>query len=348
MITREVLDAEREEYNRLVSHPCQSWEWGEFRKKTGAEVIRIGVFKKEQLVSAYQLTIHDTPYAKHAIGYLPRGPMVDGGMIATLRKIGREKNCIFFRIEPNVSIEQSDHRIIEKLGLQPSPRPFFYQYTFLIDLTKSEKELLEAMKQKTRYNLRLAQKHGVKVTEDNSDEAFEIYLQLLSETTRRQKFYAHTPHYHRQMWETLKPAGIVYLLKAEYQGEVLSVWILFKLHHVLYYPYGASSSLHRNVMANNLLMWEAIRFGKKRGCQTFDFWGCLGPNPDPEDSWYGFHRFKEGYGGKLVELAGSFDLILNPPLYKVYNLADNFRWQLLGLKSRLYEPTDKIKKFLGF
>lgn len=335
MITREVVDSEKEKYNSIVSHPCQSWEWGEFRKKTGAEVFRIGVFEKGELVSGYQLTVHQTPYTRYSVGYLPRGPMVNEEMVETLKKIGRENDCIFFRIEPNIERESGRAGELENLGLQPSPRPFFYQDTFLIDLTKSEEGLLKAMKQKTRYNIRLAQRHGVKVTEDNSDETFGIYLQLLKEATKRQKFYAHTPHYHRKMWAVLKPAGITHLLKAEYQGEVLTVWILFKFHDVLYYPYGASSSLHRNVMANNLMMWEAIRLGKKLGCKIFDLWGCLGPDPNPKDPWYGFHRFKEGYGGKLIELVGSFDLILNPTLYKLYNFADTLRWKFLRLRRLL-------------
>lgn len=351
MIVREVLAQEKEKFNAIVSHPCQAWEWGEFRKKSGAETIRIGVFEKEKLVSAYQLTIHHIPHTKYTIGYLPRGPMIDEEMVATLQKIGREKNCIFFRIEPNVLVNNQSLAINHYL--RPSSRPFFYKHTFLIDLTRSEEELLIRMSQKTRYNVRLAKRHGVKVAHDNSDETFEIFLELLKETVRRQRFFAHTEDYHRKMRTTLNQnklgsgqALTLHLLKAEYQGEIQSVWILFKFHNVLYYPYGASSSLHRHLMANNLMMWEAIKLGKKLGCKTFDLWGCLGPHPDPKDSWYGFHRFKEGYSGRLVEFVGSFDLVLNPNFYCLYNLVDTFRWKLLGLKSRLYEPADTIKKFL--
>ena len=309
---------------------------GEFRKKAGTEVLRIGGFEKEKLVSGYQLTIHPVPRAKYTVGYLPRGPMPDKAMIETLEKIGRDKKTIFFRIEPNVEQSEAINRRLKVCGFRPSPRPFFYQHTFLIDLTKSEDELLKQMKQKTRYNIRLAQKRGVKVSEDNSDEVFATYLRLLQETTARQKFYAHTSDYHQKMWQVLKPAGMAYLLKAEYQKQILATWILFKFNDVLYYPYGASSSEHRNLMANNLMMWEAIKFGKKLGCQIFDLWGCLGPDPNPHDPWYGFHRFKEGYGGRLIELVGSFDLILYEKPYKLYNLVDSLRWRFLRLKRRFF------------
>jgi len=336
MIIRQIFKREKEKYNHIVSHPCQSWEWGEFREKTGAQVVRIGVFQGKKIVSGFQFSFHLIPWTSYTIGYLPRGPMINKAMIKVLKKFGQKKNCVFFRIEPNVIKTKKKEIKKEDLDLKSAARSFFYRYTFLINLQKTEEELLKQMKQKTRYNLRLAERRGVKVSEDNSQRAFENYLRLLKETTRRQGFFAHSENYQRKMWKTLKPAGIAHLLKAEYQGKILATWILFKFHDVLYYPYGASSSSYRNLMANNLMMWEAIKLGKKLGCRKFDLWGCLGPRPDPNDSWYGFHRFKEGYGGELVEFIGSFDLVLKPTLYRLYNLTDTLRWRLLKLKAGFY------------
>src|SRR5437667_9040390 len=98
------------------------------------------------------------------------------------------------------------------------------------------------------------------------------------------------------MWETLKPKKIAHLFTAKYKGQVLTAWVLFVFKDTLYYPYGASSSQHREVMASNLMMWKAIRFGKKLGLKKFDMWGSLGTNPDRNDPWFGFHSFKEKYG----------------------------------------------------
>ena len=85
-------------------------------------------------------------------------------------------------------------------------------------------------------------------------------------------------------------------------------------------------------MPSNLLMWEAIKFGKKLGLKNFDMWGALGNTPDKNDPWYGFHRFKEGYGPKLIEFIGSFDLVINPFLYEIYKIIDKIRWTLLKIK----------------
>ena len=311
-------------------HPLQSPLWGEFRKKTGVKVVFTGNLL---------ITIHPIPHTKYNIGYVPKGPDINQEMLIKLLEIGKKENCIFIQLEPNV--ENTNDKEYKFKNLIFSSRPLLTKYTFILDLTKSEEELLKNMHPKTRYNLRLAEKKGVKIIEDNSDKAFEEYLRLTKETTQRQKFYAHNEDYHKKMWETLrvndenkndKDKLKAYLFKAVYENEVLVTWILFVLNDVLYYPYGASSANHREVMASNLMMWEAIKFGKKLGLEKFDMWGALGKNPDTKDPWYGFHRFKEGYGARHVEFVGSYDLIINQNLYNFYKFINNIRWFILRLK----------------
>jgi lipid II:glycine glycyltransferase (peptidoglycan interpeptide bridge formation enzyme) len=321
--------------NDLSSHPLQSIEWGEFRKKTGVKTIRI---------NGIQMTIHRIPHAPWTIGYVPKGSVPTENIISELKKIGKQEKCIFIELEPNLTAIENCKLRIENLGLEPSAHPLFTKYTFILDLTKSEEDLLKAMHPKTRYNIKVAQKHNVKIIQDDSDKAFEEYLKLTNETTKRQGFYAHTNEYHRLMWETLGVQNskfkirnlydqlTAHLLLAKYNDETLVSWILFVYKDTLYYPYGASSNLHRETMASNLMMWEAIKFGKKIGLKKFDMWGALGNNPDKNDPWYGFHRFKEGYGPKHVEFAGSFDLVINPLLYNIYKILDKIRWTFLRMK----------------
>ncbi len=343
------------DFNKYANHPLQAFEWGEFRKKTGIKVVRglpAGKAGKD-----FQLTIHKIPHIPWTIGYLPKGNLPDEKLIEELKKIGKDNNCIFIQLEPNIrkdtkilsekDIKKKSPNILisQYPNIRPSFHPLFTKYTFVLNLTKSEDELLEAMHPKTRYNIKVAQKHGVKIIEDNSDKAFEAYLKLTSETSKRQKFYAHTQGYHKLMWQALKIQNskfriqnldknklTAHLLVAKYKKETLVAWILFTFKDTLYYPYGASSDKHREAMASNLMMWETIKFGKKLGLKKFDMWGALGPNPDPKDPWYGFHRFKQGYGGELVEFVGSYDLVINPPLYNLYKVADKIRWAILRFK----------------
>ncbi len=189
--------------DKLFSHPLQSVEWGEFRKKTGIKVIQ---------GENFQITIHKIPHTPWTIGYVPKGPLPNKETILELKRIGREEKCIFIQLEPNIEVESGEMKdekyfssLISHLSfLKPAAHPLFTKYTFILDLTKSEEELLKTMYPKTRYNIKVALKHDVKIVQDNSDVAFETYLQLTEETTRRQKFYAHTKKYHRLMWETLR------------------------------------------------------------------------------------------------------------------------------------------------
>ncbi len=330
-------------FDKLASHPLQSWSWGEFRKKTGVEVLRLGKYENGKLIETAQITIHPLPFTSYTIGYFPKGGIPSGEILTELTNLGKKYNCIFIKLEPNVEKINWEFKTPKELmnlksKIVSSPHPLFTKYTFQLDLNKSEEEILKGMHPKTRYNIKVAQRHGIIIQEDNSDKAFEEYLNLTFETTKRQKFFAHTKDYHQLMWQTLKPEGIAHLLTATYPKEnniILAAWILFLFNGVLYYPYGASSGKFRNTMASNLLMWEAIKWGKINGAKIFDMWGSLGPNPDPNDPWYGFHRFKQGYNPRLVEFAGSFDLVINPTFYHFYNFADRLRKVFLKIKSRI-------------
>ncbi|MBI5123474.1 peptidoglycan bridge formation glycyltransferase FemA/FemB family protein [Candidatus Roizmanbacteria bacterium] len=363
MTIRDITPEEKKDFDAVVNHPLQTYEWGEFREQTGVKTIRRGVFNKNKLISGLQLTIHKIPKTSFTIGYLPKGEEPTPEILEELYKIGKQENCIFIQLEPNVIIDSHSEHVSEssskemlklvqhdiiKLGLKPAAHSLFTKYTFILGLTKSEEELLKNMHSKARYNIRVAQKHNVIVEEDNSDAAFEDYLRLTKETTQRQGFFAHTEKYHRLQWQTLphkisKNQLSSHLLVAKYKPKlstfnsqpstkILTAWILFVFKDTLYYPYGASSSENREVMSSNLVMWEAIRFGKKLDLQKFDMWGALGENPDKKDPWYGFHSFKEKYGPEHVEFVGSYDLVINPIMYQLYKAADKLRWFLLKLK----------------
>ncbi|KKS33225.1 MAG: FemAB family protein [Candidatus Amesbacteria bacterium GW2011_GWA2_42_12] len=206
-------------------------------------------------------------------------------------------------------------------------RRFFTPKTFWLDLSKSEEQLLAAMHPKARYNIRLAEKHGVKIEEDNSDAAFEQFWKLTDQTSKRQGFYAHDKKYLELMWSVLRQGyggqgPIAHLFVARYEGEILAAWIIFKYDGKIYYPYGSSSETHREVMAPSLMLWETARWGKSQGCKIYDLWGV--------EEGKGFTDFKLKFGPKTVEFVGTYDLIINPPLYWMFRITEWIRWQILG------------------
>jgi len=345
MIVREVLDKEKDEYNKHVSHVIQSWEWGEFRKTAGLDLVRFGHYEGNKMVSAYQLTFHQVPLLKQTVGYLPKGPMPDSHMIKALGDYAKTKGAAFIKIEPNVIVnrhaEVGDDSLLikaedemKKLGLVKSAKSLFTKYNFLIDLKRSQDQILSSFHQKTRYNIGIAQKKGVQVYVSQEDVDFEIYLKLYFETTKRQGYFGHTQAYHKKVWEILKKADMARLLIAKYQNKPLVAWMVLNFGNTLYYPYGGSSQEHREVMASNLVCFEAIALGKRMGLNYFDMWGALGPNASSSDPWFGFHRFKAGYGPMHVEYIGTYDLILKNTLYNTLNVADRVRWTFLRATRR--------------
>lgn len=344
MITRILYNEEKNDYNKVIKHPLQTWEWGDFQISQGHKVYRLGIFEDNKIISGYSVSFHKIPKTNFSVGTILRGPEVNQEMIENVRKIAKEENAIFVKFEPDVY-----QKIFEKSGSEKvfpvdmqfknfviSPKVAFYPYSYVIDLNKTEDQLLELMHPKTRYNIKIANRYGVKIEEKTNDEGFNIYLKLLIETTKRQGFYLHTEQYHKDLWKILKSTGMIHIVLASYQDQILSAFMLFKLGDKLFYPYGASLDIHREVMAPTLLMWETVKLGKTLGCKVFDMWGSLGPNAKESEQGFGFHRFKQGFGGNLVQFVGTYDLVINGPLYKIYNLIDKYRWIFLRLKAKIF------------
>lgn len=312
--------------DKLTPHICQSPEWGEFKTKMGTEAVRVG---------ETQLTTHRLPKTPLAVGYCPR-PEPEKIDWAALYRAGREHHCVFIKIEPN-ALRDSYQLPAISYQLLPS-RPIFARQTILLDLKPEEDLILAKMHPKTRYNLHLAPRKGVGVRISDQAEDLEAFIRLQKDTAARQGFYVHPDNYYRSVFQTLHPKGMAYLLIAQLPAcagrpstnsqlpTVIAAWLLFRYGGTLYYPYGGSDYRYRNLMASSLLMWEAIKLGRRLGCTVFDMWGAC---DDPTDPWYGFTRFKLGFGGELISFAPTMDLVINPFLYPLLTAADRWRWLIL-------------------
>ena len=195
----------------------------------------------------------------------------------------------------------------------------------LLNLAKSEEELLAAMHPKTRYNIKVAQKHGVEVKEELEISIghglyFREAIDLICQTSKRQGFVAHPFNYYQDlidMFALNKQSGLkAHLYKAIYQNQLLAAAIFIDFGSTRTFLFGGSGELHKNVMAPYLLHWQAMQDAKRLGLLTYDFWGIetsSGQTP-------GFVRFKLGFGGQEKAYAGAYDLINNKFGYKVYAL----------------------------
>ena len=340
-----LTEKDKEEFDKTVKHPMQAWDWGEFKKSIGAAPERVGFFSDGKMIDGFQVIFSKVPKTKYTVGYSAKCPLFNEYQTDILNELAKKHNALFIKTEPdfyfpvqNDNTEEIKQKFAERekkillKNIVPG-KPLFTRYDFHLDLTKSEEELLKSFHSKTRYNIRLAEKKGVTIIDKSCEEGVEDYIKLMEETTRRQGFFNHNAEYFKNLFKAF-PKDRLRIFEAIYNGEVLTAWILFNFNGKLYYPYGASSNSHREVMPNNLIMWKAIQYGKNSGCTLFDLWGCLGPNPDGNDPWMGFHKFKAGYSPQLVEYIGTYDFVYKPVLYKMFNAADNLRWKILRRKKK--------------
>jgi lipid II:glycine glycyltransferase (peptidoglycan interpeptide bridge formation enzyme) len=251
-----------------------------------------------------------------------------------LQSFAKKQGAIFLKIDPDVALgtgipdgenEASDpsgqavRSELMRRGWRESADQIQFRNTVLLDLTPSEEELLARMKQKTRYNIRLAQKKGVVVRTGTLNDLPMLY-KMYAETSVRDGFVIRDEGYYQTVWSLFlnssEPSGEP--LIAEVGDEAVAAIFVFYFASRAYYVYGMSRNAHREKMPNYLLQWEAIKRAKVRGCTLYDLWGA--PEVfDESDSLWGVYRFKEGLGGKVVRTLGAWDFTPNPLWYKLYS-----------------------------
>ncbi len=239
----------------------------------------------------------------------------DSRFFDELKFKAKEAGAIFLRVEPVREGTISPFPPAGGKGEIPvkSVQP---RCTTIVDLSKSEDELMKAMHEKTRYNVRLADRHGVTVQRyDHGGEIFDEVWKLMSETAARDGFHLHLRGYYEKLMPYTTP------FVARFEEKLLAAAIVMFDQETVTYLHGASSNEHRNVMAPYALHWAIMKEAKARGYHHYDFWG-IDTGDEPE--WKGITRFKTGFGGETVCAPGTFDLIINPFWYSLYSLARKF------------------------
>jgi peptidoglycan pentaglycine glycine transferase (the first glycine) len=335
---------DKNKYNEFVAAQAhaeflQSWEWGEFQEKVEGKIMRLGVEENGELIAAATLIKKSLPLGMNYF-YCPRGPIVNYKLQITnyklfnfifseIQKIAAKENVIFLRFEPSIELPAASYQLpIKKtIDIQVSK-------TIILDLSLSEDDLLKNMHQKTRYNIRLAEKKGVKIREAGIEE-FDKFWALMSATVNRDGFRLHAKEYYQKML-----AGDSNFIKlflgfaprspdegeGEAEGKILCGGIFSFFGDTAVYLHGASSDENRELMAPHLLQWELIKKAKSLGCKYYDFSGI------DEKKYPGVTRFKRGFlptgqagGGEEVNYPGTFDVIFNRIKYSLYQILRKLR-----------------------
>ena len=258
--------------------------------------------------------------------YAPKGPIVARPelweeQLSFLEAYARRQGALFVKIDPDVDRDSEDGQrlttCLQARGWVFSGDQIQFRNTMLTDLGVGEEALLAGMKQKTRYNIRLAERRGVRV-QPSSD--FDAFYTLYAETAARDGFLIRPRTYYLAVMSRMQGNGLGQLLLAEAGGEAVAGIFLFLLGPTAWYFYGASSERQRQLMPNYLLQWEAMRWALAQGCTLYDWWGA----PDElseSDSMWGVYRFKEGFGGQFRRWIGAWDYAPRPSAYRLYTQA---------------------------
>jgi len=247
--------------------------------------------------------------------------------LENIKKNVKKSGTIFLRLE---IFDEKDDKIVQKLRQENFIKAFEElqpEWRQIIDISKSEDEILGAMKPKGRYNIRVAQKHGVEVTIcpiDRLVDGVEIFYDLYEQTGQYQKLTLRDKKYFLEMMKVLYPRGEAAIFIARYQNMPLSALIVTFYDGIASYLYGGTSRLHKEVMAPYIAHWQAILEAKKRGCKIYDLL-AIAPPDEPQHKYANLTFFKEQFGGRKANLVGSWDLIYKPFWYKIFKAAEKFR-----------------------
>ena len=337
---------DREKWNQIISQftgstLLQTWEWGQIKSKNGWKqhhYVKEGssgnldavalILSREQHLSKFAPSIK--------ILYIPHGPLLDWSNLELvkdtldhLKKYSKDQKAAYIKIDPQLlnsqakgnfftNLGKTDSHILDYLkdtGWIYSRQQIQFKNTFWLNLAKSEDELLARMKQKTRYNIRLAEKKGVSVRRGSETDFDEIY-EMYAATSARDGFIIRPKEYYFLLWKTFMNADMAVPLIAEVAGKSVSALFLFHFNKKSYYLYGMSRDLHREKMPSYLLQWEAIKLSKSLGCEIYDLWGA--PDIfDPTDRMWGVYKFKEGLGGEIIQTLGAFDFPTSKLAYTI-------------------------------
>jgi lipid II:glycine glycyltransferase (peptidoglycan interpeptide bridge formation enzyme) len=294
-------------------HILQTGAWGELKSSFGWKVVRI-------ISGSQGVQVLFRPLVGgFSIAYVPKcqlGAMPE--VQEEIDKICLEHRAVFLKVEPDLWDPDETGFFSREKGWKKS-RPIQPHKTVVVPILGSEEDLLSRMKQKTRYNIRLAQRKGIEVKISDDVETFH---QLSIITGKRDGFGIHSLLYYKKAHELFSESRQVGILTAYFEGRAIASLMVFAVGDRSWYMYGASSDEERNRMPTYLIQWEAMRWARAKGCNTYDLWGI----PDVEetqleqefserqshDGLWGVYRFKRGFGGEVKRSIGAWDKVYHP------------------------------------
>ena len=326
--------SDKQEWDGFVTtHPeanfLHAWQWGEFHRSRGKQVVRRGAYLNDRLTGVYEAVVETAKRGTHLA--IAGGPIVDWtnqavaqALIADIRDQARAHKAVFARVRPQLEASQASLALFRKLGLRPAPYYLSVEHAGVLDLTKSEDELLEGMRQRLRRALRKAAKNNIAVETSTDPKAMHEFYQIQLQTARRHDFTHFSEDFLTKQFAAFAATDNAVLYTARYEGEVLAQNFMIFYGNEASYHYGVSTELGTKLSGAPLLHMQAMRDARERGIKRYNFWGIV----DEEDTthrFYGVSVFKRGFGVEELKYVPAHDLVVKPLPYALTWLIETMR-----------------------
>lgn len=303
-------------------HPLQAYSWGELKKPVW-KALHLGMFENEKIQLVVSILIRKIPIVGKSFGYIPRGTF-SAEILSKIIEYCEDKKLAFLLIDPDISLEtgvkgqklESVENVYKQIGMIKSGRQEQPIRTVVLDLTKSEDELLADMRSKHRQYIRKAERRGVEIKQGN-DSDIEGFCRILQEIIDERGYKMHEIDYYKKVWELFRREGSAEMFVASMKDKVVGAYMLIFSKDGTYEMYGGCPERGKKHYANYALKWHSIKYSKDLGKKYYDQWGAELTQP-------GLVQFKEGFGGHVVEYPSQFVYVFSQSAYNFYKISRKF------------------------
>ncbi len=326
----------REEWDQFVtSHEeanfLQSWDFYEFHLSRGKKIVRriAKSTKTKKIIGAYAGVVETAKRGQHLA--IAGGPILDwqnqslvAEMFADMKKQGIMNHCVFVRVRPQLERSDFAYKIFRQNGLRPAPTFLSVEHAAVLDLHKSEAEILKSMHRRIRYAVNNARNKGFVVERSTDPKDIHQFYQIQLQTARRQNFVSFSEEYLTKQFAAFSKNGEATLYTAKYNGEILAQNFMIFYGNEASYHYAVSTELGTKLSGSPILHVAAMADARKRKIYRYNLWGIVGED-EKNHRFYGVSFFKRGFGGEEIKYLPAHDLIISPLKYQKTKIIELIR-----------------------
>ena len=316
--------------SHIEANFLQSWDFYEFHTSRGKKVVRrLALDDKGKIKAAYAGVVETAKRGRYMA--IAGGPIMDWtdkklvkAVFSDIKEEGSKTGCVFVRVRPQLELSDESMKLMHELGLKQAPMYLSVEYAGILDLHKSEEEILAGASQGFRRKLRKAAKNDIEITADTTDASIDEFCRLEKLHAERQKYVAFSSSFLKKQFEAFREGGEILIYTARKDGETLAQNFMIFYGPEASYHYGVSSTLGTKYSAAPLLHMAAMEEARKRGCIRYNLWGIVGLE-EKSHRFYGVSEFKRSFGCEELKYTPAHDMILRPAAYQITKIVETAR-----------------------